>query len=340
MKSFNNLYERIYNFENLYKAYLKARRNKRYKKEVLEFSKNLEENLIIIQNELLYRKYQPSRYREFIVYEPKKRLILALPFKDRVVHQAICSVIEPIFDATFIHDTYACRKGKGTLAGVKRNAYFLNKAITNSAKVHYLKMDVSKYFYSIDHSVLKQLLRKKLRCKETLELLDVIIDNIDDPGIPVGNLTSQLFANIYLSSLDHYIKEELEIKHYVRYMDDMIILHHNKRQLWEWFARIKLFLEEKLKLKFNGKTSVSNIDGGIDFLGYRQFPHNRILRKRVMTKNYRKFNKFIRSGAKQSKINSSMQSLLGQCKHCNSKQVLTKIKNIIGEARWERMSLN
>ena len=339
MKSFNNLYERIYNFENLLTAYLKARRNKRYKKEVLEFSKNLEENLIIIQNELLHKKYKPSRYREFLVYEPKKRLILALPFKDRVVHQAICSVIEPIFDSTFIHDTYACRKGKGTLAGVKRNAYFLNKAIMNNAKIYYLKMDVSKYFYSIDHGILKLLLRKKLRCKDTLELLDVIIDSTDDPGIPVGNLTSQLFANIYLSSLDHFIKEELGIKYYVRYMDDMIILHHDKRQLWEWFARIKLFLEEKLKLKFNGKTSVSNINGGIDFLGYRQYPANRILRKRVMIKNYRKFKKLKRIDA-QNKIIKSLASLKGQCLHCSSKKVLNNIKQIIGEELWERTSLN
>ncbi len=339
MKSFNNLYEKIYDFENLHFAYLKARKNKRFKKEVLEYSANLEERLIELHNELIWQSYKPGKYREFFVHDPKTRLILALPFRDRIVHQAICNIVEPIFEKIFIEDSFACRIGKGTLAGVKRNEKFLLNELSKGQKVYCLKMDVKKYFYSIDHEVLKDLIRRKIRCKKTLKLIEVIIDSTDNPGIPVGNLTSQLFANICLNKLDHFIKEDLRAKHYVRYMDDMVILNSNKSELWNWFSEIKEFLKG-LHLELNGKTAIFNINDGIDFLGYRQFPNNRILRKRVMTKNYRKFNKFIRSGAKQSKINSSMQSLLGQCKHCNSKQVLFKIKNIIGAELWERMYLN
>lgn len=169
-----------------------------------------------------------------------------------------------------------------------------------------------------------------------MDLINIIIDSTDDPGIPVGNLTSQLFANIYLNELDHYAKDELKIKHYVRYMDDVIILENDKNKLWDYLKQ----LTEKitgLKLMLNKKTAVFDAKAGIDFLGYRQFPATRILRKRVMTKNYRKFNKYVKSGTDIEMIKRSANSLLGQCKHCNSKQVLSKIKNILGEARWEQM---
>ena len=329
MKTSNNLYKRIYSFDNLHKAYLKARMNKRYKNDVLEFTNNLEENLITIQNELIYETYRPSKYKEFIVTDPKVRLILALPFRDRVIHQAICSVIEPIFEKTFIKDSYACRKGKGTLAGVKRMEFFLKQNIRSNKDVFCLKMDIQKYFYSIDHAMVKRLLLRKIRCKRTLKLLNIIIDSTDDPGIPVGNLTSQLFANIYMNYLDHFIKETLRIKYYVRYMDDMIILDGDKKQLWRWLKEINGFISQELKLTLNKKTSVFNIKRGIDFLGYRQFPDTRILRKRVMVKNIRKFRKFVRAGVGIDKVNKSLASLQGLCKHCSSGQFLMKIDSLI-----------
>ncbi len=331
MKTFNNSYDRISSFENLHSAYLKARRNKRYKTEVLQFSNNLEENLITLQNELIYGVYKTSRYREFIVREPKERLILALPFRDRIIHQAINNIIEPIFEKTFINDSYACRKAKGTLAGVKKMDFYLNKNLANNKETFCLKMDVKKYFYSIDHATLKNLIRRKIRCAKTLRLLEVIIDSTDDPGIPVGNLTSQLFANIYLNHLDHFVKEILHVKHYVRYMDDMVVLNDNKKQLWNWLGNITNFLEDELKLKLNRKTSVFNVKRGIDFLGYRQFPTKRILRKRIMTQNYKKFKKFARSNAAESKIMKSLASLQGVCKYCSAEKVLNNIHNIIGE---------
>lgn len=330
MKTFNNLYSKIYDFNNLHNAYLAARKNKRYKSEVIEFGLHLEENLIQIQNELMHHTYQPSRYREFIIKEPKERLILALPFRDRVVHQAICKVIEPIFDSTFIYDTYACRKGKGTLAGVKRLWYFLNKMQTNNSEVFCLKMDITKYFYSIRHNQLKEAIARKFRCKETMNLLNVIIDSTDDPGIPVGNLTSQLFANVYLSKLDHFIKGELRRKYYIRYMDDMIMLGNNKSELWNIYSEIKSFLELELGLSFNKKTQVFNVKRGIDFLGYRQFPNRLILRKRVLKKNYKKFKKLSRTADAQ-KIERSLASFEGLCKHCSSKKILNDVYKILGE---------
>jgi retron-type reverse transcriptase len=294
----------------------------------MEFASNLEENLITIQNELIYETYKPSRYNEFIIREPKERLILALPFRDRVVHQAICAVIEPLFENTFISDSYACRKGKGTIAGVKRVEKFVKKELRNE-EVFCLKMDIQKYFYSIDHATIKKLLKRKIRCKKTLNLLNVIIDSTDNPGIPVGNLTSQLFANIYLNQVDHFIKETLRIKHYVRYMDDMIILSKNKKQLWVWLSEIRNFLNTELRLTLNKKTSVFNIKRGIDFLGYRQFPQHRILGKRVMVKNIRKFKKFVKVNIGMDKIQKSLASLNGLCKHCNSEKFMRNIKNIL-----------
>lgn len=254
------------------------------------------------------------------------------------MHQAICNVINPLFDKSFIYDSYACRKEKGTLAAVKRCEKFLDNRVHNG-KVYCLKMDIQKYFYSIDHGVLKKLITKKIRCRETMNLLNIIIDSTDNPGIPVGNLTSQLFANIYLNELDHYAKDKLGIKHYIRYMDDVIILENDKNKLWNYLGQLTEKITD-LKLTLNKKTAVFNVKDGIDFLGYRQFITTRILRKRVMTKNYRKFNKFIKGSVDIGTIKRSANSLLGQCKHCNSLKVINKIKNIIGEITWERMYSN
>ncbi|ABO49761.1 RNA-directed DNA polymerase (Reverse transcriptase) [Desulforamulus reducens MI-1] len=327
-KTYKNLFEQIYQFDNLYNAYLKARKGKRYIGEVLEFTANLEENLISIQNDLINQTYQTGRYREFYVYDPKLRLVAALPFRDRVMHHAVCNIIEPIFEKVFIYDSYACRVNKGTHAGANRVTSYLRKAQRHWPRVYCLKGDVKQYFPSINHGILKRILHRKISCPKTRWLLNEIIDSsassddLNPSGIPIGNLTSQLFANIYLNELDHFIKEDLCARYYVRYMDDFIILGDNKRQLWAVLDEIKGFLDFKLNLQLNGKTGVFPVNQGIDFLGYRIWATHRLIRKsskKRMKRKLRSFKKRYAAGKiDKERINSSIQSWLGHCKHANT----------------------
>lgn len=334
VKRTNNIYESIYSFENIYLAYIEARKNKRYREDVLTFTDNLEANLITIQNELIWKMYSPGRYREFIVYEPKKRIIQAPSFKDRVVHHALCNVIEPIFDARFIYDSYACRKGKGTHAGVERTAFFLRKMEHGA---YCLKADISSYFPSIDHTVLKTLLRKKVSCEDTLWFIDTIIDGTScgsARGIPIGALTSQLFANIYLNELDTFVKHDLRAKHYVRYVDDFIILSDSKEELWEHLGEIEIFLQDKLKLSLNHKTGIFPATLGIDFLGYRIWKDKLLLRKANIHRSKRRLRKLRilheKGEVKFEKLRSSVASWQGQCKFSKSYSAMQRVIDFAG----------
>lgn len=334
-KTFNNLYQEIYKFENLYKAYIKAHKGKRYKNEVLNFKMNLEGNLIELQNELIHKTFENGRYREFKIYEPKERVIMALPFKDRIVHHALCNAIEPIFENRFIYDSYACRQGKGTHAAADRTTSFLRKVSNKWDSIYCLKADIKKYFYSIDHTILKSLIRKRIVCKDTLWLIDKIIDSTADPnelnpvGIPIGNLTSQLFANIYLNELDYFLKHELKEKYYIRYMDDFIILHNNKKHLWHLLDEIRGFLDSKLNLKLNGKTSVFPINHGIDFVGYRIWSTHRLLRKssiKRIKRGLKRLQKDFNEGKiPLEKVEATIMSWIGHSKHANTHRIRKKV---------------
>lgn len=339
-KTYNNLYPKIYDFHNLYNAYIKARKGKRYKNEALKFKLNLEGNLIELQNDLIYKTFENGRYREFTIYEPKERVIMALPFRDRVVHHALCNVIEPIFENRFIYDSYACRPGKGTHAAADRTTEFLRKTIRKWNNVYCLKADIKKYFYNINHNILKKIIRKKIACRDTLWLIDRIIDSsadekdINPVGIPIGNLTSQLFANIYLNELDYFIKHQLKIKYYIRYMDDFIILHNNKKYLWYMLDEIKAFLNNELNLQLNEKTSVFPINHGVNFVGYRIWPTHRLLRKssikrikRGLKKLQRDFNE---GEIPLKKVEATIMSWLGHCKHADTYRIR---KKVLGEIK-------
>lgn len=288
MKTYNNLFEKVCSLQNLYRAYLKARRGKSNICEVARFTYHLEGELLKLQRELLAGTYRQGDYRNFVIHEPKRRLISAVPFRDRVVHHAICSVIEPIFEKRFIWDSYACRRGKGTHKGIDRLQNFLRRFPESYA----LKCDVRKYFPSVDHGTLKSILRKKIADKRLLCLLDGIIDSADrivpeekGKGIPIGNLTSQLFANIYLNELDYFAKHALRAKFYVRYMDDFVILHQSKTCLHETKARVEGFLLGTLRLNLHPtKATVSPVGVGVDFLGYRVFVTHRLARKGTVKK--------------------------------------------------------
>ncbi|MDO8660358.1 MAG: reverse transcriptase/maturase family protein [Candidatus Woesearchaeota archaeon] len=293
MKTRKNLFEKICSFENLHFAFQKARRGKNSINEVLLYNYNLERNLIKLQKQLQNQAYKTGHYRNFTIFEPKKREISALPFKDRIVHHAVCNIIEPIFEKTFINDSYACRKNKGTHAGANKLQHFLRK---NSKMAFALKCDVKHYFPSVDCKLLKQEFGKKIACKKTLALLDLTVDSLGkEKGIPIGNLTSQLFANIYLNKLDQFAKHELKAKHYVRYMDDFIILHEKKTQLQAWKKQIREFLNS-LQLELSEKkANVFPVKAGVDFLGYKLFAFHKLVRKITVKRFLRKIKAKIKS---------------------------------------------
>ena len=296
MKTYNNLYQPICSFENIYKAYLKARRGKRYNVDALNFFQFREENLINIRNKLLTKTYVTGEYKYFTVCEPKERQIAALPFEDRIVQHALCNITQK-FDK----------------------------------QVYCLKCDIQKYFASIDHKILKKEIRRKIRCKDTLSLIDNIIDStVFEVGIPIGNLTSQLFANIYLNKLDHYIKDVLQVKHYIRYMDDFIILSNDKEYLKMLLSKIKTFLDAELKLKLNRRTQIFLVgQRSVDYLGYKIWPEYRLLRKSNVKRTKRKFKKFQKlykyNKISLETINNSMMSWFGHTKWADSYNLRVKV---------------
>ncbi|CAN5625862.1 RNA-directed DNA polymerase [soil metagenome] len=285
MKRYGSLWQQVCDFENLHLAAKNAAKGKRYKSYVLEFNFNLENEIIRLQNELTNQNYKPGKYRTFEIFEPKRRMISAAPFRDRVVHHALCNIIQPIFEKTFIFDSYANRKEFGTHRALKQFTKF-----ARSSK-YVLQCDIERYFPSIDHEILKNLIRRKIKCRETLWLIDTIIDgsnaqetrnlyftgdNLFTPferrrGLPIGNLTSQFFANVYLNALDHFVKEKLKIKKYVRYVDDFSLFGDDRAFLQSARFEIKNFLEN-LRLRIHKiKSQLFETKIGANFVGFRVF---------------------------------------------------------------------
>lgn len=342
-----NVYQEICSFENLYKAYMNARKCKRYRQEVLGFTNNLEEYLVDIRKELLNNTYTVGNYREFYIHEPKKRLIMALPFYDRVIQWAIYQVINPLFARGYIADSFACIEGRGTHQAVQRLYYWLKQIGRKEEKWYYLKLDIAKYFYRIDHQALIQILRRKIKDTDLMHLLETIINSetdfglelgINDPaaskrvshcGMPIGNLTSQMFANIYLNELDQYIKRKLAVHYYVRYMDDMILLSNDKKQLHEYKELIDKFLQSNLKLNLNNKTAIRPISLGIEFVGYKLWPTHVKLRKSTALKMKRRMKQVKRQYEEGEialhKVSSTVASYHGVLKHCNSYNLTNKL---------------
>lgn len=335
-KTYNHLYEKIYDFEMLHTAYLKSRKGKRDKHEVQKFELNLEENLIQLQNELIWGTYKTGEYRKFKVYEPKERDVAALPFRDRVVQHAILLVIEPIWEQRFIYDSYACRVGKGMHKGADRAQSMMRKVLRNHGSLYVFKADISKFFYSIDHEIAKQLIRKRIACQQTLKLLDEIIDSSGGGvGLPIGNLTSQLLANMYLHELDEFVKQRLNEKYYIRYMDDFCIFHHDKDHLRHLRIDIERFLFEKLKLKTNAKTQIFPVSRqhgrALDFLGYRMWPTNRRVRKSSISRIYRKIRfmkkRYAKGTMTAQRIRASIISWVAHASHAQSRGLQVSILN-------------
>lgn len=322
----NNLWGQIVNFENFFSAFTAAARGKRYKTSVLSYRRNLEDNIINAINQLTWKEWEPSRYREFYIHDPKKRLISAPPFKDRVVHHALVQVITPLFERKFIADSFACRAGKGTHAAKERVEAFAAAAFRNWGEYYVLKADISGFFYNIDRQVLLELIRRTISDRDVLWLIRRIVEcDGDDKGIPIGALTSQLFANIYMNELDHYVKDCRGVKMYARYMDDFVIIHKDKAYLQGLLVDIRRFLTDRLKLELNPKTGIFKSGRGgchaVDFCGYRIWPDHTKPRKRtvkVARKRLKKLSdRYFHGEITLGKLSSSVMSFLGYMKHCS-----------------------
>lgn len=276
--------EEIFTYENLYKAHKKCRLSKQHKGEVIRFEVNISENIYKIKKEILSKKYKISGYKQFIIYEPKKRLIEALSYKDRVILMCFCeNCLIPRINSKLIYDNVAARKDKGTLFGIKRLETFLKKEFfkENNNNVYYLKCDIKKFFPSINRKILRNMLLKIGFSVDEMWYLDKVIGDYTDVGLPLGNLSSQWFALLYLNGLDRFIKEKLKVKCYVRYMDDFILVHRDKQFLKFCLYEIEIFCKNNLKLYLNEKTQIGKVKNGIDFLGFRHILLNngKVIRK-------------------------------------------------------------
>jgi len=340
MKRYGNLYPQIYDMDNIRTAHDQARKGKSHYHEVKKINQHPECYLGQIQAMLKGKTFKNSRYKVFTKKGLKKtRTIHKLPyFPDRIIHHCIVQVLEPIWVRWFIHDTLACLKGRGIHKGARR--------ITNALKNdpdgtrYCLKMDVKKFYPSVDHDILKSILARKIKDSDVLWLLREIIDSTDK-GVPIGNYLSQYFGNIYLTGLDHWIKETLKSKHYVRYCDDMVILGHDKPWLHDVRGQVEGYLNHRLNLQLKTDWQVFPVAArGIDFLGYRFFPGYTMLRKSTATQFKRRMQD-IRDGkyaqAEPVTIGSTIMSYYGWLKHANClnlwhRHVDGKVRDVLSEA--------
>ncbi len=312
MKRYGQLFDDFASFANLLSAYNKARKGAAGKSSTQQFSFQLEYALLELQQELISGSYQPDAYRYFKIYDPKERTISVASFKDRVVHHALINMLEPVYERCFIYDSYATRKGKGTHLAINRAQTFLKRY------PWFLKTDIDKYFDSINQEILITLLNRKIKDQRLLEVTKSIIQNggVNGVGLPIGNLTSQFFANVYLHPFDHFVKQQLGIK-YVRYMDDFVLFSKNKEELKRHKKTIRSYLAEQLKLRLKEKaTFLNQAPNGLTFLGRRVFSGViRIARpngKRMLRRMKRKEQAYQEGDLSQAAFMQSMNSYWAQ----------------------------
>jgi hypothetical protein len=316
MKRHGRIFDKITDIDNLRLAHQKARKNKTFYQEVKMVDQDPDFYLFHIQTMLTNKTYKTSPYTIFTIQDSgKEREIYKLPYyPDRIVHWAIMLQIEDIFLKTFIHDTYAALPNKGTHKALQRLHQFM---MDQEGTKYCLKLDINKFFPSIDKEILKQLLRKKFKDKNLLWILDEIIDSCDR-GVPIGNYLSQYFGNFYLSYFDHWIKEEKKIKYYLRYMDDIVILHHDKNFLHRLRKEIENYLSDQLNLQLKKNWQVfPTYIRGVDFVGYRSFGNYTLLRKSIAKKVKKKMRKLRKKAYIDHYDLSSIMSYSGWIKWAN-----------------------
>ena len=332
-------YEIMYNFDRLYEAYKKCRRGKMQKTEVITFELNLSEELVKLQGELKSKTYQIGAYYKFTIYDPKKRGIQALPFRDRIVQHNLCdNILAPLMERHLIYDNSACRKEKGTHFAMDRlSGFFRDYYKKYGDKGYILKCDVHKYFDSIDHKVLKTKLMKIVKDRDVFGLLERIVDSYEKTpgkGLPMGNQTSQWFALYYLDGLDRVVKEKYRMKYYTRYMDDCILLCQDKEELKQCLSAMQSYVEEELNLQFNEKTQLTAMKDGVDYLGFRFYltDTGKVIR-RLRTKSKRRWKRRLKKIKRQyredevslEEITRSVASYRGHLKHGHTYRLQKKV---------------
>lgn len=341
MRVYTNLFNNLITPENLFSAWEEFRRDKKNKADVLEFEKNLEKEIFSLHRELKSHTYRHSGYTGFYISDPKRRHIHKANVRDRVLHHAIMRTLYPIYENTFINNSFSCRIGKGTHKGVQALRSMLYKASKNNTRnVYILKCDIEKFFDSVNHEILLSILQLKVKDKDLLNLLKEVVDSFtsnrsnlfDRCGVPIGNLTSQLFANVYMNVFDQFVKKELKVKHYARYTDDFVIVSEDKDYLVNLIPNINYFLEEKLKLRIHpNKISINRFNRGIDYLGYVLFPYFTLIRKRTKKRVLRKINEKIllykKSEISKEQLDSTLMSYLGILSHADAHRFSEKLKN-------------
>lgn len=324
MKRIGYLHEQVYNLPNIELADRKARRHKSVRWGILKHDKRREKENLKLAETLRDLTYKTSNYSTFKIYEPKERLIFRLPYyPDRITHHAIMNIMEPIWVNIFIKHTYSCIKDRGIHDVAKDLKYVLQKYPEETK--YCLKLDVRKFYPSIDHDILYEILQKKIKDKKLLTLLKEIIYLAD--GVPIGNYLSQFFANLYLAYFDHWVKEELKCKFYFRYADDIVILSDSKEFLRSVLVSMKLYLHNVLKLELKQNYQIFPVDSrGIDFVGYRFFHTHVLLRKSIKVRLFRLIKRYKDKKIDRIELRRRMQSYFGWLKFCNSKNLLHKIQ--------------
>ena len=332
--------EPLFSLEAIFTAWSEFKRGKEKKLDVQRFSLNCEDHLFALHSRLLAGVYRHSRYTSFYIHDPKLRSIHKACVSDRVVHHAIIRVIEDFFEKTFIFDSYSSRKDKGTHRAVKRLQKFMLTSSRNNKRTAWaLQCDIRKFFDSVDHTILLRLVRQKVHDQHLMKLIENVVHSFqgtNGKGIPLGNVTSQLFSNVYLNELDQYMKRILREKHYIRYADDFVIVHTNRKYLETLITDIRTFLQERLNLELHDrKVFIRKVHQGVDFLGYIVFPHHIVLRTKTKQRMFRKMKlkkQLVDSGViSQESFDQALQSYLGMLKHCRGAGVrkhLEKILNI------------
>ena len=354
MKRAGSLFDDVTSFENLHAAARSASRGKRFRADVSTFHFDLEPNLILLPRELCNETYRPGAYRTFWIRDPKRRLISAAPYRDRIVHHAVCRIVEPILDRSFIFDSYANRRDKGTHAALNRAGHLCRRFD------YVLKCDVEKYFPSIDHAILLGLLARKLKCRRTLSLLQTIIENSnpqepvvryypDDDlftpherrrGLPIGNLTSQILANVMLDPMDHFVKETLRRKGYLRFADDFLVFGDDKSEMHEVLRSLRRFLDAYRLRLHDRKCVVVPTRCGVAFLGWTLFPDGR---RRVRRATGLRFQRRLRelTGLYRRReidladVRQPLASWLGHLKHGNTNGL---VRRLLHQAAFVRQS--